>query len=95
MVSDEPESRFTADELCSHEIPEETAEPLSLDSILSSNGSSRLILFDMLGHALYQYNFNEDSIHHQIDVSSFAPGIYLLEIRADSGRVFEKVMVLE
>jgi hypothetical protein len=76
--------------------PNPASEWVNIFASFKNKTSGSLSLYNVLGHTtLYNYEFNEDSINHQIDVNSFAPGIYLLEVRTDGGRIVEKVMVAE
>jgi N-acetylneuraminic acid mutarotase len=54
-----------------------------------------LTLFDVKGKTLIQQKFNVTTIDRQIDVSAYPQGVYMLEVRTDTGRIVEKVMVLE
>ncbi len=75
--------------------PNPANDELNIDAPFKNKTSGTLSVFNIIGHSLYQYNFNEDSIDHQIDVSAYSPGVYMLEIRTDTGRIVEKVMVIE
>ena len=76
-------------------FPNPAREKLNINVSFKNKTSGHLALFDTSGHKVYQYGFNDDLFSHQIDLASFTPGVYLLEIRTDNERMVEKVMVLE
>lgn len=76
-------------------FPNPAKENLKINASFKNNTSGSLLLFDVRGQAVYQYKFKDDLLNHQIDLNSFSPGLYIVEIRTNIGKIVEKVMVLE
>lgn len=68
-------------------------------SIVSSEKIEALSLFDMTGKRLYfvgegiSTSLNDHTDKGKIDISSFAKGMYVLEVETSKGRVVKKVVV--
>ena len=75
--------------------PNPAKDELIINASFKNQTSGSLALFDIMGHALYQYEFDENILDHQIDLGSLLPGTYLLEIKTDRESYVEKVMILE
>ncbi len=76
-------------------FPNPAKEELNINVSFKNKTNGTLSLFDVQGHTAYQYEFNEGIIDHKIDLNAFAPGLYLVEIRTESGKIVEKVVIVE
>ncbi len=76
-------------------VPNPASSHLNINVTFPHKTDGFLTLFNITGKALFQQKFDVTDIDHQIDVSSYPPGIYLLEVRTDTGRIIEKVVVNE
>jgi hypothetical protein len=83
-----------------HEIdytifPNPAADKLNITTSFKNETSGTLVLYNITGHIAYQYEFKGDLLSHEIDLEIYSPGMYMLEIRTENGRVVEKVMIVE
>ncbi len=76
-------------------FPNPASSNLNVNVSFQHETDGILTLFDITGKAIFQQKFDVTSLDHQIDVSGYTPGVYMLEIRTDTGRIVEKVMVVE
>ena len=76
-------------------FPNPARGELNINAIFKIKTSGSLRLMDGIGRTSYQFEFNNTVINHQIDLTAFVPGIYLLEIRTNRERVIEKVVITE
>jgi len=75
--------------------PNPATGALNVDVSFKNITSGYITLYNILGHQSHKHMFFDNSLHHQIDLDSFSPGIYFLEIRTDSGRYVENVIIIE
>jgi len=76
-------------------FPNPAREKLNINASFKNRTSGSLLLYDLTGHAVYQYEFKDDHLSHQIDLKPFTPGLYVVEIRTDGGKIVEKVIIQE
>ncbi len=76
-------------------FPNPASRNLNVHVSLRCNTSGILRLFNISGNSLYQYEFREKTIDHQIDLSGYTPGVYLVEVDTEIGKIIERVIVVK
>lgn len=76
-------------------FPNPAKEKLNVNASFENKTSGTLQLYDVSGHTVYQYKFNDNLLSHQIDLKPWNPGLYVVEISTENGKIIEKVMVLD
>lgn len=76
-------------------FPNPASSHLNVNVNFQHKTDGMVTLFDIEGKALFQQQFDVTEIDQQIDVSKYPPGVYMIEVRTDSGRFVERIMISE
>ncbi len=95
IISKIEQADFQSQEVDYAIFPNPANDELNINAAFKNKTKGTLSLLAVQGHTTYQYDFNSSIIDHKIDLSAFAPGLYLIEIRTENGRMVDKVMVVE
>lgn len=73
--------------------PNPTSGRFTLNNSILSNDKSKLIIYNIYGENVYSKNISTQITEREIDLSSFAKGIYLIEVRNSFSIYRQKIIV--